>query len=67
MKLSDEAISEYQKILKEDYGKEISREEAYEQGLRLVEFFDLLYKIDKRNKKQASQNEVSQQKPDKTI
>ena len=34
-----------QKILKEDYGKEISREEAYEQGLRLVEFFDLLYKI----------------------
>lgn len=51
MNLSKEAIEEYKKIYKEVKGKEISDEEAREQGTRLVNFFELLFKIDSRNKK----------------
>ena len=48
--LSDESIEKYQKIFREYYGKEISKEEALEQGLRLVNFMKLLIEIDNQNK-----------------
>ena len=48
--LSEESIRKYQAIYKKEFGKEISHEEAREQGERLVGFFKLLYEIDKRNK-----------------
>lgn len=35
-KLTDRQIEEYQKIYKEKYGKEISKEEAIREGLRLI-------------------------------
>jgi len=48
--LSKERILEFQKILKQDYGKEFSFAEATEAANNLVGSFDLLLKIDRRNK-----------------
>jgi len=44
-------ILELQKISKEEQNKELSLEEATEAANNLVGFFDLLLKIDSRNKK----------------
>lgn len=50
MHLSKEAIEEYKKIYKKVEGKEISDEEAREQGTRLINLFRLLLKIDNEEK-----------------
>lgn len=42
--LTDEQIAEYQRIYKEHYGKEISKAEAVEQGIRLINLIKLVYK-----------------------
>lgn len=42
--LSDEQIIKYQTLYKNRYGKEISREEAYEQGVKLIRLVELTYK-----------------------
>ena len=42
--LSDEQISKFQKIYKTRFGKEISREEAYERGVKLMRLVKLVYK-----------------------
>ena len=52
--LSDKEIKEYQRIFKKYYGKEISKQEALEQGLRLVNFMKLLIEIDLQNKKSVN-------------
>ena len=44
--LSKQAIEEYQKIFKEEFGQEITIAEAEEQGTRLLKFFEILIKID---------------------
>jgi len=48
--LSKQAIEEYQKIMKEEFGQEINTTEAEEQGTRLLKFFEILIKVDQRNK-----------------
>ncbi|MDP3727006.1 MAG: hypothetical protein Q8Q96_01665 [bacterium] len=42
--LSDEQIIKYQTLYKNRYGKEISREEAYEKGAKLIRLIELIYK-----------------------
>lgn len=42
--LSDKAIKEFQGLYKKRFGKEISREEAYEQGVKLIRLTELIYK-----------------------
>ncbi len=42
--LSDEQITKYQMLYKNRFGKEISREEAYEQGAKLIRLIKLIYK-----------------------
>lgn len=42
--LSDEQITKYQTLYKNRYGKEISREEAYERGVKLIRLVELIYK-----------------------
>jgi hypothetical protein len=42
--LSDEQITKYQILYKNRFGKEISREEAYEQGAKLIRLIGLIYK-----------------------
>jgi hypothetical protein len=53
--LSDEEIESYQKVYKECFNKEISKQEALEQGLRLVNFMRLLIEIDLQNNKSANE------------
>lgn len=52
--LSKERILEFQKLFKEEYGKELSFTEASEAANNLVGFFELLLKIDARNKSKIS-------------
>jgi len=42
--LSDEQITKFQTLYKKHFGKKISREEAYEQGAKLVRLVELIYK-----------------------
>lgn len=44
--LSKETVEEYQKIFKKEYGKDITYEEAHEQGLRLINFMKLLFELE---------------------
>lgn len=53
--LSKQAIEEYQKIFKKEFGQGITTAEAEEQRTRLLKFFELLIKID-RKQKQTSKN-----------
>ena len=48
---SKQRIAKLQKIFKEEYGKRISFSEASEAARNLVGFFDLLAKIDARDKR----------------
>lgn len=50
VQLSRERILEWQKIFKEKWGVEYTFTEATEATNNLVGFFDLLLKIDRRNK-----------------
>ncbi|MFC1629743.1 hypothetical protein ACFL11_00765 [Patescibacteria group bacterium] len=54
MQLSKESIEEYKKIYKEVEGKEISDEEAREQGTRLVNLFRVLLRVE--NKEKSEEN-----------
>lgn len=44
MMLSGEQITKFQKIYKEQFGKEISRKDALEQGIKLVRLMEIIYK-----------------------
>ena len=50
VQLSRESVLKWQKLFEEEYGKEFTYEEAYEAAHNLVGFFDLLLKIDRRDK-----------------
>lgn len=42
--LSDEQIKKFQMLYHKRFGKEISREEAYEKGIKLMRMVELIYK-----------------------
>lgn len=42
--LSDKQITKYQTLYKNRYGKEISRREAYEKGVKLMRLVEITYK-----------------------
>ena len=44
MVLSDEDIAKFQDLYKSHFGKEISKEDAYEQGIKLVRLLSIVYK-----------------------
>ncbi|KPJ57214.1 hypothetical protein AMJ49_01210 [Parcubacteria bacterium DG_74_2] len=44
MQLSKESIEEYKEIYKKVFGEEISDQEAYEQGSRLLRLFKAIYR-----------------------
>ena len=44
MKLSDEKVIEFQKLYKEHFGKEISKKDANEQGIKLLLLISILYR-----------------------
>ncbi len=44
MKLSDEKVIEFQNLYKEHFGEEISKKDAYEQGIKLLQLISVLYR-----------------------
>ena len=50
MNLTDKQITEFQQMFEKKYGKKMSRQEAEESAVNLLSFFELLYKIARRNK-----------------
>jgi len=42
--LSNEQIKKFQTLYKDSFGRKISREEAYEQGVKLIRLVELIYK-----------------------
>jgi len=42
--LSIEQVIEFQTLYKNRFGKEISQEEAYEKGVKLIRLVELIYK-----------------------
>jgi hypothetical protein len=48
--LSEKSMKEFQDVFEKKYGKKLSKEEAIESANNLLRFFELLYKIDCRNK-----------------
>jgi aldehyde:ferredoxin oxidoreductase len=56
MALSDENIEEFQKLYKEHFGVEISKEDARENGIKLLRLISIIY----RPKDNARQDELLQ-------
>lgn len=48
--LTKEQVEEFRKLMKEEYEKDLTYKEAYEQVWRLVRYFELLIEIDRREK-----------------
>ena len=44
MALSDENIKEFQALYKERFGKDISKEDASEQGMKLLKLVSIIYR-----------------------
>ena len=42
--LSDEQVKKYQTLYRNRFGKEISYESAYEEGMKLVRLLEVIYK-----------------------
>jgi len=47
MNLSDEKVIEFQNLYKEHFGEEISKKDAYEQGIKLLQLISVLYRPNK--------------------
>ena len=48
--LSKQAVMKFKKTMKKEYGQELSMVELGKQGNSLVKFFEILIKIDQRNR-----------------
>ena len=48
MQISEKTIKKFQEIFERDYGRKLSKKEAFEAAYNLLGFFDLLLKIDRR-------------------
>lgn len=51
--LSAQAIEDYKKIFKDEFGKDISYNMAEEQGTRLIKLFEILLQIERRIRKRT--------------
>lgn len=57
MESSSDGLKEFRRIYKEEYGKDLTYEEAKEAGANLVNFFKLLIEIDQRNKQDKKKDD----------
>ena len=48
MQISEETVKRFQEIFEKDYGKKLSKKEAFEAAYNLLGFFDLLLRVDRR-------------------
>lgn len=61
--LTDEKITQFQILYKNRFGKEISRKEAYEMGIRLIQLVRLIRKPTTNNNLENSQKCNLQKEP----
>ena len=54
--LSDKSVQEFKRIFKEEYGKELTDSEARDSAESLIGFFQLLIKVDQRNKQKEHED-----------
>lgn len=57
--LSKQSIEEFKQIIKEEYGVEYTDEEAWEASRNLVNYFQLLWEMDQKQKRNAKKGEHS--------
>ena len=50
MLLTDEQVAEFQNIYRQKFGVEISREEAFEKGTKLIQLLRIIYKTPNEKK-----------------
>ena len=68
MEISEETIKRFQKTFEKDYGKKLSKKEAFEATYNLLRFFDLLLKIDRRiNPHLYKKTKTAESQPRKSI
>lgn len=61
--LSDEQVAKYQTLYRNRFSKEISREMALEQGIKLIRLIELIYRPMSENEyQQLQQNRQAAQK-----
>lgn len=48
MQISEKTVKRFQEIFENDYGRKLSKREAFGAAYNLLGFFDLLYKVDRR-------------------
>lgn len=58
--LSDEQITKFQTLYKNHFGKEISREEAYEKGIKLIRLVEITYKPMTKDQHQMVQERLQE-------
>ncbi len=59
MQISDKQVKEFQRIFKEDYGEDLSDQDAREAAGNLIGFFELLFEVwhrDQRRKQQLKES-----------
>lgn len=56
--LSKKLIDEYKQIIKEDYGVELSDQDAFECATGLVNYVELLMKIDQQTKTEKGEQKT---------
>jgi len=54
--LTDAQTTEFQRLYQKNFGREISREEAYERGVKLVRLVELMFKSSKSSPGLINQN-----------
>lgn len=54
--LTDVQTTEFQRLYKKCFGREISRQEAYEKGIKLVRIIELMFKSSKSSPGLINQN-----------
>ena len=54
MRLADEHITEFQMLYRKHFGKDISKDEALEKGLRLIRLIEIVSRTVARNAIQGS-------------
>lgn len=61
MEPTPDGLKKFRKIYKEEYGKDLTYEEAKEAGSNLVNFFKLLIEIDQRNKQKKKKEDNNEE------
>ena len=56
MHLTDEQITQFQRLYKKHFGADISKEQAHEEGIKLVRLMQLIYKPMPKEECEALQN-----------